>query len=527
MICSKLGFWIFIMPSKVFSAANIGLDAQIIEIEADISYGLRRFEIVGLPDKAVEESKERIKSAIRVCGLKSPCSKPEKILVNLAPADLKKEGSLYDLPIAISYLLESKQINFNPHKFLFFGELSLQGYLRPIKGALSFSLLAKEKGFQELILPKENAVEAALSNEVRKDYFLKIVAVDNLTEAIEYLEGKKEITPFVIDLKSFLEEKKHPVDFSWIKGQKTAKRAMEIAAAGSHNLLMIGPPGGGKSLLAKAMPSILPKLSEEEILEVTKIYSFAGLLTKKGPIINQRPFRSPHHAASKVSILGGGNPIRPGEITLAHRGVLFLDEFPEFHRDVIEGLRQPMEEGVIAVLRANSKITFPSQFTLIAAANPCPCGNLNNPYKPCVCTPSQIYKYKRKLSGPIIDRVDILVELPQVEFRELISPEDKNSSKKIRERVEKARLIQKERFVDYKILCNAEMDVSLIKKFCPINEAENNLLKKYIDKGLLSARGYHRVLKVARTIADLEESEKILKDHLQEALMYRVKEARE
>jgi len=507
------------MVSSVYSGAIEGLKAKLIEIEADISSGFKRFDLVGLPDKAVEESKERIKSAIKSSGLKPPCSRAEKILINLAPADLKKEGALYDLPIAISYLLASKQITTdNLQKRLILGELSLNGKLRPIKGALSFSLLGEKHGFEEIILPRENAAEASLISLLQKSN-IKIIGADNLKEVVEHLEDGSSILPF----KEKLSFKKPSYDFDigWIKGQHFAKRALEIAAAGGHNLLMIGPPGGGKTLLARAMPTILPELSPQEILEVTNIYSIAGLLNSKYPIVLQRPFRSPHHTASKVAIVGGGNPIKPGEITLAHRGVLFLDEFPEFHRDVIESLRQPLEEGSISLLRAKQKVTFPCRFILVAASNPCPCGHLNNPFKECVCSPSQIAKYRRKLSGPIIDRIDLFVELPYVPFEDLISPEKENLSEEIRQKVVFARKIQAQRFKKGNILTNSEMGLSQIKKYCSLEESGLEVLKESVRKGTLSPRGFYRVLKVARTIADLEGSEKIKTSYLQEALMYR------
>lgn len=528
------------MASKVFSAAIVGLEAQIIEVETDVSYGLRNFTIVGLPDKAVEESKERVDSALSNSGFKSPHHQPQRVLVNLAPADLKKEGSLYDLPVALGYLLASGQAKFDPQNKICLGELSLDGKLKPVKGALSFSLLAKEKNWQEIILPKQNAAEAAFvlaetnsakphgevcstTGEIPK---LKIIAVESLKEAVDYLENKKNITPYEIRINDFFQKSRYSIDFAWIKGQESSKRALEIAAAGGHNLIFQGPPGAGKSLLARSLPSILPDLSFEESLEVTRIYSVAGLLPKEKPLINLRPFRSPHHTASKAALIGGGNPPRPGEITLAHRGILFLDEFPEFHRDVLESLRQPLEEGKITISRARERLTLPSAFTLIAASNPCPCGYYKDPSRPCSCSASQIAKYRRKLSGPLIDRIDLFINVPNLKFEKLISPDQENYSSKIKEKITRAREIQKQRYKarNEKILVNAEMDISGIKKYCQIDSKSQAILGRFIDSGKLSARGYHRVLKTARTIADLEESEKINYNHITEALMYRIRE---
>jgi magnesium chelatase family protein len=434
-------------------------------------------------------------------------------LVSLAPADLKKEGSIYDLPIALGYLLAEKEISFNPKEKLIFGELALDGKLRPIKGAICFSILAKEKGFSEIILPKENAKEAGLIEGI------KVIGVSSLKEAIEYLEKRKRIEPEKVKIENLKEN--YQIDFAFIKGQKFAKRALEISAAGGHNVLMIGPPGTGKTLLAKAIPTILPPLSFEESLEVTKIYSIAGILPKENPLITKRPFRAPHHTTSEVALIGGGNPPRPGEITLAHRGVLFLDEFPEYHRDVLESLRQPIEEGKILILRAKHSVELPARFILVAASNPCPCGYYGNEEKECKCTISQIRNYQRKLSGPLVDRMDLLIHVPNVKYEKLVGP-DEETSEKIKERVIFAREIQKERFKKDKT--NSEMEISEIEKYCQIDSQSENLLRKYVDSGKLSVRGYHRVLKVARTIADLEGKEKISFEHLSEALSYRIKE---
>ncbi|MFZ3074070.1 MAG: YifB family Mg chelatase-like AAA ATPase [Minisyncoccales bacterium] len=502
------------MPSKIFSAAITGLDAQIIEVEVETSYGLRRFDIVGLPDKSVQEARERVGAAIESAGFTSPHHLPVKVLVSLAPADLKKEGSLYDLPIALGYLAASEKIKFDPAGKIFLGELALDGRLRPAKGAICFAIACRQKGIKEIILPKENSKEASLIDGLR------VIGVETLKQAIAYLEDRIAIDPVVED-KAAPEEKKFENDLGLISGQESSKRALEIVAAGGHNLSMWGPPGTGKTLLAKALPTILPPLSFDESLEVTKIYSICGLLSADSPLAANRPFRAPHHTTSDAALIGGGNPPRPGEITLAHRGILFLDEFPEFHRDTLEALRQPIEEGEINVLRARHALSLPARFTLVLASNPCPCGNFGNPEKRCICSNSQIAMYRKKLSGPLMDRIDLFINVPAVKYEKLASTEfdPENSSRRIRERVCLCRNIQRERFGNEHT--NAEMNISQVKQYCRIDQDSEKLLKAAVDSGKLSARGYHRVLKVSRTIADLAGLEEIKFNHISEALAYR------
>ena len=502
------------MLAKVVSFGLKGVDGYKIDIETDVSNGLPHFEIVGLADTAIKEAKERVRSAIKNSAFEYPV---KRITVNLAPADIKKEGPIYDLGIAVAILScnEEYQIK-NEKDFVFIGELSFDGSVKKVRGVLPLLISARNLGYKKFIIPKENCMEASFISGI------EIYGVESLIQTVKFLKNEEKIAPILpCKFEELISENNYPLDFSHVKGQKMAKRALEIAAAGGHNLLMIGAPGSGKSMLAKCFPTILPDMTFEEALEVTKIHSIAGELDLKKGIVCKRPFRSPHHTASTVSLTGGGANSKPGEISLAHNGDLFVDEFPEYSRHTIETLRQPLEDGVITVARANATITYPANFTLIASMNPRPCGNYGSKDRECKCSASQITKYLSKLSGPIMDRIDLHIEVENVTYDQLKSQEQEETSAQIKERVDKAREIQLKRFANDKNFFNSKMSVAQTKKYCKLDQSGEQILRNAFEKLKLSARAHDRLLRVARTIADLEGEENILARHIAEAISYR------
>ncbi|NCN52924.1 YifB family Mg chelatase-like AAA ATPase [Candidatus Wolfebacteria bacterium] len=508
--------------SKVFSASIDGIEARLIEIETDVHVGLHSFNIVGLADKSLSEAKERVSSALKNSGVKPPSRENRKIVVNLAPADLKKTGSHYDLAIAVGYLLATKQIKeFNSLNKIFVGELALDGSLRPVSGILSIARMTKSENYTEIFVPKENAAEAAIVDG------LKVYSVNNLLELIAHLENRSFISiQEKTIIKPSISSEHKLVDIADIKGQENAKRTLMIAAAGGHNLLMQGSPGAGKTMLAQSIASILPPPNLDEIIEVTKIYSGAGLL-KGNSFINWRPFRSPHHSASPVSVVGGGQNPKPGEISLAHRGVLFLDEVPEFRRDLLESLRQPIENGSVIIARAKDTVKFPAKFMLVAAMNPCPCGYYGDEEKQCKCTAFETARYQKKISGPLLDRIDLQINVPKVKIEELQAKErDLKAAEEMREKILKAREIQKNRFqkAEIKIFTNSEMSSKMCDELIKLDNETDLFLKDIFKKALISARGYYRLLKTARTIADLEGVENVKVDHFAEAFQYRLRD---
>lgn len=503
------------MLVKVFSAAVQGIEATTVTIEVNLSRGIKYF-LVGLPDNAVKESHERIVSAMQVNGYKFPSA---QIIINMAPADIRKEGSAYDLPLAIGIMAANGTVATEKlNRYMMIGELSLDGTLQPVKGALPIAIRAREQGFDGLIVPQENAREAAVVNR------LKVYGAENLKEVIEFMNDERQLAPTEVNTREefYAQQSDFEYDFAEVKGQESVKRALEVAAAGGHNLIMIGPPGSGKSMMAKRLPSILPPLSLAESLETTQIHSVAGKLGKNTSLIAHRPFRSPHHTISSVALVGGGTNPQPGEISLAHNGVLFADELPEFNHAVLEMLRQPLEDRTISISRAKYTVEYPASFMLIASMNPCPCGYYNHPTKPCVCNPGQVQKYLNRISGPLLDRIDIQVEIVPVPFEKLSDTRQGESSGTIRQRVIAARKIQEQRFAHIpNIHCNAQMTPKMLTEYATPDETGTNLLRSAMERLNLSARAYDRILKVARTIADLDASPNVQSRHIAEAIGYR------